>query len=252
MYTELKEQLEKYKDIVFYYGLTEDKISVIEEQMENKFPIYFREFLKIFGVRQDFVFGLLDKEKSFVEKMSYLPDNIKKSFVIIGDNGGEDYWLLNSENENDKSIYEWKYWDDGEIEKLNFNFDTLLKRSLIRLSDTTVNRKINNNKLWCVQFAIPAKNQQDICSVIPLTISDEWKLIEVSPAEVYCYETIALLNGTEIKLKRQEYSGWENPIYYFDLKEPLSNFGKESLIEELDNKLKQQFSEYRLGDYGIL
>lgn len=252
MYTDLKKQLEEYNNTVFYYGLTEDKISGIEKSIGKKFPAYFREFLKTFGVRQDFVFGLLENEKIFVDKMSYLPDDIKKSFVVIGDNGGEDYWLLNTDDERDKNIYEWRYWNEGEIVKLDFDFDALLKRSLAQLSRTTVDRKTNNTKLWSVQFAIPAMDEQSICSVIPLTISEEWKLTKISPVNVYCYETNALLNNTEIKLKRQEYSDWETPIYYFNLKEPVSNFGTNCLIEELDSKLKQEFPEYRLVDYGIL
>lgn len=36
------------------------------------------------------------------------------------------------------------------------------------------------------------------------------------------------------------------------LKEPVSNFGKHSLIKDLDNKLKQTFPAYSLIDYGIL
>jgi len=252
MYADLKEQLEQYKDIVFYYALNDNKVSEIEEKIGKRFPVYFREFLKTFGVRQDFVSGLLDKEKSFVDKMSYLPDDIRKSFVVIGDNGGEDYWLLNTDNESDKNVYEWRYWDEGEIVKLEFDFDTLLTESISELSESAENRKSNGKKYWCVQFAIPANDEQSIYSTIPLTVLEEWKFSEVSPADVYCYETVALLNEEEIKLRRQEYSGWTTAIYYFDLKEPVLSFGKNSLIEELDNKLKQQFNEYRLVDYGIL
>lgn len=44
MYTDLKKQLEQYNNTVFYYGLTEDKISGIEKGIGKKFPAYFREF----------------------------------------------------------------------------------------------------------------------------------------------------------------------------------------------------------------
>ncbi|MDA3616004.1 SMI1/KNR4 family protein [Polluticaenibacter yanchengensis] len=66
----------------------------MKKKIENKFPNYFRTFLKIFGVRQDLVFGLLNRAEDFIKLTEYLPNDIKKSFVVIGDNGGEDFWLL--------------------------------------------------------------------------------------------------------------------------------------------------------------
>lgn len=60
------------------------------------------------------------------------------------------------------------------------------------------------------------------------------------------------LNNIEIKLTKQEYDGWNSPIYYFNFKEPVSNFGRHSMIKDIDNKLKQTFPEYSLIDYGIL
>ena len=75
---------------------------------------------------------------------------------------------------------------------------------------------------------------------------------EVSPAKVYCYETIIKIGNKTTRFTRQEYQGWETPIYYFNLKEPVDNFGKASLIKDLDNKLKDKFNRYKLIDYGIL
>lgn len=39
---------------------------------------------------------------------------------------------------------------------------------------------------------------------------------EISSANVHCYLTKVKLDNTEIKLKRQEYEGWNSPIYYFN------------------------------------
>lgn len=52
-YENIKQQLEPYKDIVFYYGLSEPEVTGIETEIGKRFPVYFREFLKVFGVRQD-------------------------------------------------------------------------------------------------------------------------------------------------------------------------------------------------------
>lgn len=251
-YTDILQQLEPYKDVVFYYALTEDEVLNIETNIGKRFPIYFREFLKVFGVRQDFVFGLLRKQADFIQQTEFLPEDAKKSFVIIGDNGGEDFWLLNSTDTNDTNIYEWQHWSDGEIVKIGYDFETLLKESLTKLSDKEIQRETNDKKNWCVQFAIPTENEQMIYSTIPLTLIQDWELKEVSPAQVRCYETKARLIDKAIKLKRQEYDGWSSPTYYFNLQEPVSNFGQKSLISDLDSNLKKVFPKYKLIDYGIL
>ena len=132
-YDEIKQQIEPLRNKVFYFALTEEEILNIEIKISNKFPKYFRDFLKIFGVRQDFVFELLKKEDDFVQKTEYLPKSLRDSFVVIGDNGGEDFWLLNSKNENDTKVYEWQYWLEGEIVEKGFEFKSLLQSSINKL-----------------------------------------------------------------------------------------------------------------------
>jgi hypothetical protein len=77
-------------------------------------------------------------------------------------------------------------------------------------------------------------------------------LTETSPAAVNCFETKALLAGKMIKFKKLEYAGWDSPIYYFDLEEPAAAYGKHTLINEIDAKLKPVFPLYKLLDYGIM
>lgn len=251
-YNDLVTQLEPFKDKVLYHGLTETEIVNLEQKTGKSFPVYFREFLRIFGIRQDFVSGLLKREVDFIERTNYLPEEIKMSYVLIGDNGGEDFWLLNTENHNDTNLYEWQHWSDGAVVKTGFNFETLLKESIANLTDNGVEKETNAHKFWHVQFAVPADNEQKIYETIPLAPVQEWNLKEVSPAQVYCYETIVNLAGKEIKFERQESAGWASPIYYFNLKEPAIEFGEQSLIKDIDAKLKKAFPAYKLIDYGIL
>jgi hypothetical protein len=251
-YQDILRQLEPYKSKVFFYGMADDVISGIEKKINSKFPSYFREFLKIFGVRQDFVFGLIHREIDFVELSEFLPDNIKKKFVLVGDNGGEDFWLLNTIDESDMKIYEWEHWKEGKVIKSGFDFKMLLENSLRELTETHPASGTNDKKNWCVQFAIPTNNEDLIYQTIPIFKLQEWSLKEVSPAKVFCYETKLQTGDKIIPFTRQEYQGWETPIYYFNMKEPVNNFGKSSVIKDFDNMLKSKFSEYKLIDYGIL
>lgn len=252
LYLEIQRQLEPFRDKVFYQGLNESEVKDIEQAIGKIFPLYFREFLKIFGVKQDFVFGLLTREIDFVENSRYLPVEVKASFILIGDNGGEDFWLLNTANQYDTDLYEWQHWADGKVVKLGYDFETLLKKSISKLSEPTFERKTDENKSWHVQFAIPSENEEKIYSTIPITLLEEWELKETSPAQVRCYETKVKLGDKVIKLKRQEYDGWSCPIYYFELREPAIELGQQSLIKDIDTKLKAAFPKYRLIEYGII
>ncbi len=103
-----------------------------------------------------------------------------------------------------------------------------------------------------MQFAISTDNEQKIYSTIPLKLIQEWELKEVSPAQVHSYETKAKFVDKVIKFTRQEYAGWSSPTYYFNLKEPANEFGKQSRIKTLTISLKKAFPKYKLVDYGIL
>ena len=252
LYNDLLQQLAPYQDRVYYYGLTESEVSVMEREISQKFPGYFREFLKTFGVRQDLVFGLFTKEKDFAAQKEYLPKNLKRAYVLIGDNGGEDYWLLNANDETDTNVYEWQHWAGGRVVPLGFDFGGLLQKSLAALCDPSVTRVSNVDKNWCVQFSIPTNDERRIYSTIPMALLSDWELKEITPADVYCYEAKAMLAEMPITLKRNEYTGWSSPSYYFDLQEPVSHFGQPSLIKDLDGRLKTAFPKYKLIDYGIL
>jgi hypothetical protein len=145
-YLDIKRQLEPFNNKVFYFGLTETQVIDIEQEIGQTFPIYFRDFLKVFGVRQDLVFGLLRNEIDFIERTNYLPNDIKKSFILIGDNGGEDFWLLNTVNLNDTNPYQWQHWLDGEVVTLGYDFETLLRESISKLSNNKIKRVTNDKK----------------------------------------------------------------------------------------------------------
>jgi hypothetical protein len=251
-YPQILQALQPFKDKVFFRGLTENEICKIEKEKNSSFPSYFRNFLKFFGVRQDFVFGLYKTEDDFLESTEYLPDEIRSSFVLIGDNGGEDYWLLNSLDETDLQVYEWQHWKNGEIEPLDFDFKLLLNKSLEKIAENYSTLKHNDQKKWCVQFSIETNDEQLIYDTIAITRTEDWILDQVSPANVYCYKTTIKLEDKLISFSRLEYESWEQPLYFFDLEEPAQVFGKLSIIKQLDNKLKPTFENYSLLDYGIL
>jgi len=245
-------KLEPLKDYTFYKGLTDPELIHLESQIGKPFPGYFREFLKAFGFRQDFIFGLLTREMDFVNKNSYLPTEIKDSFIVVGDNGGEDFWLLRTDEESDSNLYEWQHWLNGEIVKLGYDLETLIHKNIKKLSRKRKTLAKNDQKFWSVQFSIPTKDEEAIYKTIPLKLVEDWSLKSISPANVYHFEANALLNGNEIIFTKLEYEGWESPRHFFDYEVPLREIDNGSLINVMDEKLKKVFPEYKLIDYSIL
>jgi hypothetical protein len=140
-YKNIIQQIEPFKDRVFYFGLPEAEVLEIELQLDLRFPVYFREFLKTFGVKQDLVFGLITSVTDFAERTKYLPETIRRSYVLIGENGGEDFWLLNMKNQADTTLYAWQHGLDGERVKPVCKFETLLNENISQLSDKNIKRE---------------------------------------------------------------------------------------------------------------
>ncbi|PWV55577.1 hypothetical protein [Chitinophaga sp. S165] len=59
-------------------------------------------------------------------KDSCQSDDIGSEYVVIGDNGGKDYWLLNAHDYSDANVYEWPHCPDGNVVKMGYDFQELL------------------------------------------------------------------------------------------------------------------------------
>lgn len=251
-FQEIQQQLIPYQDKVYYHGVPEAEIADLEQQLARPLPGYFREFLGIFGFHQDIVFGLYYRTGDLIERAKYLPEEIQERYILIGDNGGEDFWLLRADDHNDTEVYEWQYWPGGEIVPLGFTFQELIQRSADQLAKRADTLVANEDKRWAVQFSIKTNDEDAIYSAIPLQRITDWELDSVSPAGVYSYDAEGVLAGIGLSLTKQAYAGWEAPIYYFELRQALDHAENPSLIRLLDGKLKPVFPGYSLVDYGIL
>lgn len=83
-YGHLLAQIAPYKDKVFMCPLDETEISMLEKSLGSQFPGHFREFLLIFGLRQDLVPDIFDKEREFVDLYNWLPGKYRRKFGPTG------------------------------------------------------------------------------------------------------------------------------------------------------------------------
>ena len=76
LYKEIVKQLEPYKDKVFFQPLKKNELALLENNIGQHFPEYYRQFLLSFGMQQDFVYELIKQEQDFVAAYSYLPESV--------------------------------------------------------------------------------------------------------------------------------------------------------------------------------
>lgn len=247
-YQEIKEHLKGLEDYVFYIPLKEEEVAVLEQKVGIDFPAYYREFLLNFGMQQDFVPGLFTNAEDFVEQNEYLQEAVP-NYLMIGDNGGEDYWILRTEKVKSQRVFNWI---DGEIEKTDFTFEELIEDSLDHLEDLEIDILTNSEKSWCVQFAITTADEEELYKVLPLQLKGKWVLADKSEAGVTEYVVDATLNKEPVQMSRLHYGEGSTPTYFIDYKESLDSVKKHGMFKQWAKALEEKFPEFNLVDYGIL
>jgi hypothetical protein len=235
--------------------LSETEVKEIELILNRVLPHYYREFLLRIGLKQDVVWGLNDSINDFDPLQDFLPNGQAKNFFRFGHNGGEDYWLLRSDDPSDRTIYEYEYYGDGEIKSLGKTFDELLDEAILLLTENKDKLVDNSQKVWAVQFSIDTDGVTQIIESLgkefECNLSREICKTEVSSAGVICSEGSILLQGQEIPIKKQEYKSWETASYYFNWREPVEVMNTNSLIKRIENRLKSDGLKVTLIDYGV-
>ena len=247
------EELKPYKDKVVINPLSKEEIEIIQSKFKKRIPNYFIDFLKKIGVKQDLVWGLNEGINRFEDLGDFLPS---ENYFRFGDNGGEDYWLLKFDNEEDRTIYEYDYYCDFEIKSLKKTFDDLLFEALEDKIKRFENLASNDLKDWCVQFSIETGSgkflEKELGKYVNVKLIKEPEFVETSPAGVKCYEGKIEIEGKEVLLKKQTYKGWSSPSLYFNWQESVEKMKKNSTIKKLDKALSDCVFKHTLIDYGIM
>ena len=249
------EELKPYEDKVVINPLSRGEVEEIQSKFSKKIPQYFIEFLEKIGLKQDLVWGVNDGINRFEDLSTFLQSD---NYFRFGDNGGEDYWLLKFDDENDKTIYEYDYYCDGVIKSLDKTFDDLLLEGLEDKKQRFESLISNGLKDWCVQFSIGTGSGKFLVAQlrehldIPIEIIKEPEYTETSEAGVKCYEGKISIAGKEIRLGKQIIKGAGSSDLYFSWQESIHDMKNNSLIKKLDHALSKCVFKHVLIDYGIL
>ena len=248
-------RLKEFDSKVFFSPIKESEAREIERRLNRKLPQYYREFLMTIGLKQDVIFGLIDKVSDFDPLIDFLPKGQAKNHFRFGDNGGEDYWLLRSDDFSDHNIYEYEYYGDGKIKSIGKTFEDLLSESYSLLKMNKDRLVDNSKKVRSVQFSIDTDNFDQIIQSLRnefrCSVSREIGNMQVSSAGVITSNGTITLEGIETLIKKQEYNDWKTASYYFNWNESVHEINTNSIIERVEATLRNDGLNVTVIDYGI-
>lgn len=250
-YNKLLENLQPVAHQIFRHGLSATQIQSLEENLHLKFPKYYYEFLIFFGFQQDFVPGLFTDEATFLEQNSYLQDaDESDNYLMIGDDGGEHYWLIRTDQPSNPAIFNW---EDDEIEPTNFTFSDLLQQALEQRTAPYTIWESNENKVWHVEFHIKTQDEALLFAAIPLELTSDWVEQEKEDNEDNAtFVASALLAHKKLAHTKKELIAQQTNNYSFRWLEPVLVLGENSQVRAWEKKLQEHQLSYALLDFGIL
>ncbi|MCT4639499.1 MAG: SMI1/KNR4 family protein [Bacteroidales bacterium] len=245
--------LEPFKDKILISPLSVGEVDLIQSKFNKKLPEYFKEFLLKIGLKQDLIWGINEGVNRFQDLREFLES---EDYFRFGDNGGEDYWLLKFEDENNRMIYELDHYNSMEIRSLNKTFDDLLVAGIEEIKKKYDDLDSNEIKDWCVQFSVETGSgkflEKELGKYLTVKLINKPVFVEESSAGVKCYEGEIEIEGQIKKLKEQSYEGWSNSSLYFNWQESVKQMQENSLIKKIDGALSNCVFKHTLIDYGIL
>lgn len=246
---EILMDLVPYMDRVFICPADDLEIKKIEEVYGRNLPKYYRYFLSRVGIRQDFIRGLHATRSRYKDISDFISS---RDYFQIGNNGGDDYWLLKFDDENNRTIYEYDYYCNGEILSTTKSFDSIIIDAFEDVKLNYDKKAKNTEKVWCVEFSIntgsPSFLVKELGKDLEVKLLKEPKKI-LKDGEIEFENGLLEIEGKEVELKKWVYS---NPSLSFNWKEPVLEMREESVIKKIDLALENCLFSHKLVQYGIL
>ncbi|MDR2223888.1 MAG: SMI1/KNR4 family protein [Flavobacteriaceae bacterium] len=251
----LKEIL-PFEDYLFYKPLTQEEVAELESGISNTLPLYYREFLLNFGIYQDLLPGLFLSKEEWIEQNGYLYE-AEQNYVMIGDNGGEDFWLLRTDDVQDRKVYNWV---DDEIEETGFTFDDFLYRCLNNLKDDSFIQLNNKEKVLRAHLSVSTNQESELIDNLGIELIENWE--EEVPnfedmrdylkdQQITVYTINAKLNDSLVSIKKECNQKLNKTVYTFDYTETLSVLRANSKMAVYQSIVEEQFSNSSFNLLGI-
>jgi len=246
-YTEIKNKLEKFSDVVYFEHLTEDEVLALENRIGQTIKPLFREYLLAFGFIQDVFDKVVTDKVTFLEDFDFIEDTYKGYLPIYSEIGEKDkIYLINNSDLHDDFVYRVsvdRFDKMGKAKKFK-PFQEFIEKPLAKLNTSYKRRCLNINKVNNTEFTFKEGAFVAFGEIFKNDVfkqKTKWRA-KYFPDNLFGSE-IAIFNlfDFEFIVERDE----DGSQYFFELEEPIFIEKEKSVISKIERSLKAQNIEYK-------
>jgi hypothetical protein len=244
---------------------SDQKLAELERQVGVRAPASIRAWLTHVGLFQDVTrhrdseFSVLEREADVVNSRQTILDLLGKTGIDLfpfGDDGAGDPVAVRSSPTGDELVL--VDHETGKAQRIGSFYDWLSA-----ITDQAAHRAREAEdpavkKLWRVQFSFATASEDAIVAALREIetvqwLDPAWTSEPPSPAGVHSAHRRFRWQGRARTLKRQTYSGWQAPRFYFDMDESAFIPESDSVIAHLSRIFRSKANlGFKLVDYGPL
>ena len=217
--------------------LTDAEFAELAAECDRCIPDSVRQLLQTIGVPQNVCYSLPEDEDSFLSYQQGIPTEY---CVFARDDCDDNLYAIGP----DDLLYRLDPYESA-IHKQPESLETWL---LEHVNDPAQ----DSNPVWKVQLSFTTGNEQDVLALLAKTfqLSDiaDWQFKDKSPADVVTHHRNCLTAEGPSYVSRQQYHGWQTPIFYFNRDIPASGI-REAKLAFRD--FKDAEVGFKLINYGV-
>lgn len=216
--------------------LTDAEFSELSNKCDRAIPDSVRSLLQTIGFPQNVSYLLPDDEDRFLSYQQGIPEE----YCVFACDDSDDNLYAVGPNE---VLFRLDPYE-GAIHNQSGTIETWL---LDRLNNPSESAPI-----WKVQLCFQTCNEKRILDLLSqsfkLSEVGDWEFVDKSQADVVTHHRNCVIEGKAVYVSRQQYDGWETPIFYLDRDIPASS------VRDFKGIFKQ-FKELEIGfkliNYGV-
>lgn len=251
-YIALSERLDGLTENVFFHGMTKDEITECEKSIGYLLPPYFRDFLLVFGVKQDLLPWLNWTDGEFLIAGMPLPEMDHGRFFIVGRRTEFGLFFISFSDPDSDMVYRLDFENGKQLIEMG-SLPDLLETAVEEAIANYDSRSPNSEKIRKVELNFYSEDYDEVIT----PILDHLKMDELPAFEfrelandVAIWKAELRFEGRSIEIQKHEsFDPKFYPKFFLTLSEPITDLKSHSFVDFLrgcykELQIKSHFLEY--------
>lgn len=233
-YLKEAERLTVHSDRVFFHPMSSEEILKTEEKTGYLLPPYFRDFLSVFGTKQEILPWMIWVDGAFGIDGNFVPESFKNTLYIIGRGTKHGQFFISFSEPLDPTVYLLEFGKEKSLVPVG-QFTDLVKNGVDALIETYDDLRPNSEKVRkAVLHFFSGDYDKVIDPILEYIDADELPEFTFSKLEedvVICHSEIQIKNRNIILERHEGFDPDEYPKFLLRLTEPLTDLKTDSFID---------------------